>query len=66
MAELPCSAYENEGQDVQVLIEVALLTVENVLKPQFVHAALPDALLNFPAAHALHVLPFIPVHPALH
>ena len=66
MAELPCSAYENKGQGVQVLIEVALFAVENVLKLQFVHSALPGALLNFPATHALHVLPFIPVHPALH
>ena len=33
---------------------------------QFMHAAVPDTFLNFPAWHATHVPPFGPVYPGLH
>ena len=53
-------------QSVQTLGEEAPRVVEYLPAPQLLHMAEPTKALYFPAAHAVHVLPFCPVNPALH
>jgi len=47
-------------------MEIAFNTVEYVPATQAVHAAGPGSALKVPLAHAEHVPPFSPLHPALH
>ena len=54
------------GQAVHVEANVAPTAAEYVLRLQFVHAADPVAILNFPATQAVQVPPSSPVYPALH
>jgi len=47
-------------------MDIAFKTVEYVPAAQAVHAAGPGLALNVPLAHAEHVPPSSPLHPALH
>jgi len=63
---LPCTEVEKGVHAMHVLAVVAAGVPEYVALPQFVHAAVPDAILNWPGRQAAHVPPFGPVYPALH
>ena len=47
------------------MMDIAFNTVEYLPATQAVHAAGPESALNVPLAHAEHVPPFSPLHPAL-
>ena len=57
---------ESGVHNKQVLDNVAAEVPEYVALPQFVHAAVPGAILNWPGRQAAHVPPFGPLYPALH
>jgi len=63
-APLLSGELEWAGHGSQVL-ELALRTVENWPAAQFVHSALPAAVLYPPGGHALHAAPSAPVRPGL-
>jgi hypothetical protein len=63
---LPCTEVEKAVHARQVLAAVAAGVPEYVALPQFVHAAVPGAILYCPGRQAAHVPPFGPVYPALH
>jgi len=46
-------------------IDVAPVTLENVLAEQFVHSAVPVAVLYLPGTHRAHGPPFGPLAPVL-
>jgi len=58
---LEAGEFELGGHPVQTLDTVAPATTEYVPATQSEHAALPVAILYFPAAHALHVPPLGPL-----
>jgi hypothetical protein len=59
----PATDCEFVGHARQVFAAVAPSVIEYVLTPQLVHATEPVASLNFPAPHAVHVPPSVPVCP---
>ena len=63
---LPCTEVEKGVHAMHVLAVVAAGVPEYVALPQFVHAAVPGAILYCPGRQAAHVPPFGPVYPALH
>lgn len=63
---LPCTEVEKTVHARQVLAAVAAGVPEYVALPQFVHVAVPVAVLYCPGRQAAHVPPFGPVYPALH
>jgi len=62
----PAGEYECDRHTEQMLSLEALDVVEYLPAPQSVHAALPVAALNLPAAHAAHGPPSDPVQPSRH
>ncbi len=59
---LPFGDLNPTGHDVQDETPLG----EYVFSGHVTHVAVPDAFLNFPAAHAGHGPPFGPVYPGLH
>jgi hypothetical protein len=60
-AELPAGADEPDGHIKQVPPSVAPTTGEYEPIPQLLQLPGPDASLYFPATHAVHVPPLLPV-----
>ena len=63
---LPLGEVVPAGHETHALALLALVTPEYVPARQFVHTALPVAILYFPATQAVHGPPFGPVKPTLH
>jgi hypothetical protein len=65
-AELDSPDCEFAPQFEHAKIEVAPVTLENVLAEQFRHTDVPETVLYLPGTHKEHGPPFAPVAPALH
>jgi hypothetical protein len=63
---LPLGEVVPAGHETHALALLALVTPEYVPARQFVHTALPVAILYVPATQAVHGPPFGPVKPTLH
>ncbi len=65
-AALPAGELEYDGQTLHVELVEDPIVVEYVPATQSEQVAVPVDSLYFPATHAVHGPPFVPIDPALH